>query len=56
MYGGYGSQINHPSSDSSAFSHRDALWVIQNNAFVATNETFPNESARVRSVFVFRKE
>jgi hypothetical protein len=34
LYGGIGSQINTPSS-SSAFSHRDSLWNIQNNANTA---------------------
>jgi len=29
LYGGAGSQINVPSSDSSAFVRRDVLWVIQ---------------------------
>lgn len=46
MYGGAGSQINVPSSDSSAFSHRDSLWVIQNNAYTPNNEIFP-DNARI---------
>ncbi|ESZ97286.1 hypothetical protein SBOR_2314 [Sclerotinia borealis F-4128] len=37
LYGGVGSQINVPSSDSSAYSDRDAHWVFQNYGFTSNS-------------------
>lgn len=37
LYGGAGSQVNAPSSDSSAYSDRDAHWVFQNYGFTANS-------------------
>ncbi|PQE16954.1 glucooligosaccharide oxidase protein [Rutstroemia sp. NJR-2017a BBW] len=36
LYGGAGSQVNVPSADASAYSDRDAHWVIQNYAFTSS--------------------
>ena len=38
LYGGPGSAINVPSSDSSAYSDRDALWVFQNYGRTSNSE------------------
>ncbi|KAE9373757.1 Glucooligosaccharide oxidase [Stipitochalara longipes BDJ] len=38
LYGGPGSQINVPPSDSSAYSDRDALWVFQNYGRTANSQ------------------
>ena len=44
LYGGPGSVINTPLSNSSAYSDRDALWVVQHYGDMAgTNEPFPPE-------------
>ncbi|KAH8598139.1 carbohydrate-binding module family 18 protein [Bisporella sp. PMI_857] len=48
MYGGRGSQINAVVKDSTAFSHRDSLWVIQNNA-----NTFNHEPPFSESIITF---
>ncbi|KAH6668898.1 glucooligosaccharide oxidase-like protein [Halenospora varia] len=37
LYGGPNSAINIPSADSSSFSDRDALWVIQNYGYTGNN-------------------
>ncbi|KAI5859928.1 putative glucooligosaccharide oxidase [Durotheca rogersii] len=43
LYGGADSQINNKSAGSSAFAHRDALWVAQVYGYVGNDEPFPAE-------------
>ncbi|KAI0880935.1 putative glucooligosaccharide oxidase [Annulohypoxylon maeteangense] len=43
LYGGHDSQINEKSSDFSAFSHRNACWVIQLHGYVDNDVAFPQE-------------
>lgn len=44
LYGGTGSQVNVPSSNSSAFPHRNTLWVFQHYGYAYNfNETFPSD-------------
>ncbi|KAB8304310.1 hypothetical protein EYC80_003720 [Monilinia laxa] len=50
LYGGPGSQINVPSSDSSAYSDRGALWVFQNYGFTDPGKWKPEVTPFVDSL------
>ncbi|KAG4414239.1 hypothetical protein IFR04_012611 [Cadophora malorum] len=47
LYGGKDSQVNAPSPGSSAYPHRDSLWVIQNNG--GTVNTLPPFSSEIKT-------